>query len=240
MNQSGIKLFFSRLKTAKYIRKDFLSNLNDGQQTAVAKRVYAKKSAADRVLERQERLLQAGLQLFATQGYAHTTIEALCSEAKVTTRHFYQCFNGREALLVAVYDQMIEELQIGLLAAIQAEHQTIQEKIQQIIQALVTHYLTDTRRAQVGVLEVVGASPAVEQRRREVIHGIVDYVQLFLNKLMQEKQLPERNYYWLAVAMVGGINEMMAEWLMNPCITLEELVQEIINTINFMAGHQGN
>lgn len=40
--------------------------------------------------------------------------------------------------------------------------------------------------------------------------------------------------------MVGGINEMMAEWLMNRSISLEELVQEIINIVNFMAGNQGN
>ena len=135
---------------------------------------------------------------------------------------------------------MVEELQIGLLSAIQAEHQNMQEKIQQVIQALVTHYLTDTRRAQIGVLEVVGASATVEQRRREVIHSIVNYVQVFLNTVMQEKKIPERNYYWLAVVMVGGINEMMAEWLMNRSISLEELVQEIINTVNFMAGNQGN
>lgn len=217
-----------------------MSNLNDRQQPTPAKRIYAKKSATDRAQERHERLLEAGLQLFATQGYAQTTIEALCSEAKVTTRHFYQSFQGREALLLAVYNQMVEELQIGLLSAIQAEHQNMQEKIQQVIQALVTHYLTDTRRAQIGVLEVVGASATVEQRRREVIHSIVNYVQVFLNTVMQEKKIPERNYYWLAVAMVGGINEMMAEWLMNRSISLEELVQEIINTVNFMAGNQGN
>lgn len=217
-----------------------MSNLNDRQQPAPAKRIYAKKSATDRAQERHERLLEAGLQLFATQGYAQTTIEALCSEAKVTTRHFYQSFQGREALLLAVYNQMVGELQIGLLSAIQAEHQNMQEKIQQVIQALVTHYLTDTRRAQIGVLEVVGASATVEQRRREVIHRIVNYVQVFLNTVMQEKKIPERNYYWLAVAMVGGINEMMAEWLMNRSISLEELVQEIINSVNFMAGNQGN
>lgn len=93
---------------------------------------------------------------------------------------------------------MVEELQIGLLSAIQAEHQNMQEKIQQVIQALVTHYLTDTRRAQIGVLEVVGASATVEQRRREVIHSIVNYVQVFLNTVMQEKK---------------SLNEIITGWL---------------------------
>ena len=74
----------------------------------------------------------------------------------------------------------------------------MQEKIQQVIQALVTHYLTDTRRAQIGVLEVVGASATVEQRRREVIHSIVNYVQVFLNTVMQEKK---------------SLNEIITGWL---------------------------
>lgn len=213
-----------------------MSNLNDMQEPAIAKRIYRQKSAEDRVAERYERLLQAGLQLFATQGYANTTIEALCSEAKVTTRHFYQLFAGREQLLLAIYNQMIEELQAGLLQAIQHSQHSLKDKVQQVVQALVTHYLTDTRRAQIGVMEVVGASPAVEQRRREVIHGMVDYIKLFLADLVQKQQLPKRDYHWQAVAIVGGINEMMAEWLMNQSLTLEQLTQEIIFTAKTLLG----
>ena len=112
----------------------------ESQAKSTAKRVYAKKNAEDRVLERRERLLQAALELFATQGYANTTIEALCSEAKVTTRHFYQVFAGREELLLALYDQIVNELSVGLLTAMLSEHQNLQEKMQQVIQALVSQY----------------------------------------------------------------------------------------------------
>jgi AcrR family transcriptional regulator len=93
-----------------------LSNLKISSESKV-KRVYGKKNADERVLERRERLLDAALELFSKQGYANTTIEALCAESKVTTRHFYQLFDGREALLLALYNQMIEELELGLLTA---------------------------------------------------------------------------------------------------------------------------
>lgn len=203
----------------------------------VNKRVYRKKNPEDRVLERRERLMQAALQLFGTQGYANTTIETLCSEAKVTTRHFYQVFSSREELLLAVYNQITEELQVSLFSAMMAERQGLQEKMQQVIQALVNNYLTDSRRAQIGVLEVVGASAIVEKRRREVIHGIAIHLEQFMNALAAENQLPQRNYHWLAVALVGGINELMAEWLMNQSLSLEQLTDEIFYLINmFMAG----
>lgn len=192
------------------------------------KRVYAKKNPEQRVIERRERLLEAALQLFATKGYANTTIEALCSEAKVTTRHFYQAFKGREELLLTLYNQLMVELQAGLLSAMQDEHSSLQHKMNQVIQALVKQYLTDTRRAQVGVIEVVGASPAVEKRRREVIHAIAMHLQAFLDEMAAQQKIPRRNYHWLAIAIVGGINELMAEWLMSPSLTLEQLSDEIV------------
>jgi AcrR family transcriptional regulator len=213
-----------------------LSNLDHTIETA-NKRVYRKKNPEDRVLERRERLMHAALQLFATQGYANTTIETLCSEAKVTTRHFYQVFSSREELLLAVYNQITEELQVSLFSAMVTERQGLQEKMQQVIQALVNNYLTDSRRAQIGVLEVVGASAIVEKRRREVIHGIAIHLEQFMDALAAENQLPQRNYHWLAVALVGGINELMAEWLMNQSLSLEQLTDEIFYLINmFMAG----
>jgi len=212
-----------------------LSNLKDEMQP-VAKRVYGKKNAEDRESERRERLLQAALQLFATQGYANTTIEGLCSEAKVTARHFYEVFRGREAVLLALYNQMMEELQAGLLASIMTEHSSLHEKMREIVQALVSLYLTDTRRAKIGVLEVVGVSPAIEHRRREVIHTISMYIQLFLDQLASQNEIPQRNYHWLTVAIVGGMNELMAEWLMNPNLSLEELTEEMIFIAERMLG----
>ena len=212
----------------------------ESQAKSTAKRVYAKKNAEDRVLERRERLLQAALELFATQGYANTTIEALCSEAKVTTRHFYQVFAGREELLLALYDQIVNELSVGLLTAMLSEHQNLQEKMQQVIQALVSQYLQDKRRAQVGVLEVVGASRSVEQPRREAIHTIGGQRDAFMNAIAAQYQLPKRNYHWMAIAIVGGINELMAEWLVNQTLTLQQLSDEIVAIIHvFMNGIDG-
>ncbi len=200
----------------------------DAMPRVSTKRVYAKKNPEQRVIERRDRLLEAALQLFATKGYANTTIEVLCSEAKVTTRHFYQAFKGREELLLTLYEQLMLELQAGLLSAMQDEHSSLQHKMNQVIQALVKQYLTDTRRAQVGVIEVVGASPAVEKRRREVIHAIAMHLQAFLDEMAAQQKIPRRNYHWLAIAIVGGINELMAEWLMSPSLTLEQLSDEIV------------
>ncbi|MGH7750546.1 MAG: TetR family transcriptional regulator, partial [Candidatus Dormibacteria bacterium] len=72
-------------------------------------RSYRGVSAEQRHLERRERLLDAGLDLLGTEGWARTTVTAICARARLTERYFYQSFPGREQLLLAVFDRIAGE-----------------------------------------------------------------------------------------------------------------------------------
>ena len=192
-------------------------------------RAYRGVSPEQRLAERRQRLLDAALELFASQGYAKTPIEMLCAEAKVTARHFYQLFASREALLRALYDDIIRELRDAVLAAVSLPGLPRREQIALAVQALVRHYLEDARRARVGVLEVVGVSAEMERRRREVIHDIARIIEYYVQGLATRGELPVHNYHLLCVALVGGINELLADWLTVPePPTTTELANEII------------
>jgi AcrR family transcriptional regulator len=197
--------------------------------TSAPTRAYGGVAAEKRAEERRQRLLAAALELFASQGYGKTPIEALCAEAKVTARHFYQLFDSREALLRALYDDIIRDLHDAILAAMSKPDLTLEAQIALGVQALVSHYLTDARRARVGVLEVVGVSPDMERRRREVIHDIARIVEGYAQGMVERGELPPRNYHLPSVALVGGINELLAEWLTVPePPTIAELGAEVV------------
>jgi AcrR family transcriptional regulator len=70
-------------------------------------RVYGGRSEPQRRAERRGRLLAAGLELFGTEGWGGTTIERLCTSAGVATRSFYEEFSSREALLLAVFEDVL-------------------------------------------------------------------------------------------------------------------------------------
>ena len=112
--------------------------------------------------------------------------------------------------------------------AVSATDQCIEEQVVSAVQALVTHYLQDQRLARIGVLEVVGVSERMELVRRAAIHGIARVIESYLNALCQQAALPARNYELASIALVGGINELMADWLTreNPC-SLNKLSDEI-------------
>ena len=199
----------------------------------VPTRAYGGVTANQRAEERKARLLEAALELFARQGYSRTTIEALCTEAKVTARHFYQLFESREAILLALYNNIIEDLRAGVLLAMSAPNLSLEQQIPLGVSAMVHHYLEDRRLARVGVLEVVGVSPQMEARRRESIHDMADLIEAYLDNLVTRDELPKRNYHLVCIALVGGINELLAEWLTleNPP-DIATLSEEIVNILN--------
>ncbi|WP_220375741.1 TetR/AcrR family transcriptional regulator [Paraperlucidibaca baekdonensis] len=182
-------------------------------QRPAATRAYRGASASAREAERRQRLLDTALTLFANQGYARTPIEQLCAEAKVTARHFYQLFGSREGLLKSLYGQLMADLKAALLSALSATQAELNEQLPLAVRALVEHYLNDTRRARVGVLEVVGVSADMERLRRAAIHDMANLIALYMAQLAAQGDLPARNYHLTSIAIVGGINELMADWL---------------------------
>lgn len=205
------------------------------KKAAARRRVYGGVAAEQRVAERRERLLETALELFARQGYQNTPIEQLCAEARVTTRHFYEAFAGREALLLALYERIVTETQAAVRAALQKPRLDIRARVAAGVRAFMLAYVSDRRRAQVGVLEVVGVSPAVEQRRRAVIHEFAGVLEGYADSLVAQGLLPQRDYHPVSVALVGGINELLAEWLMagDPAglSRLQEVILELMQAL---------
>lgn len=195
------------------------------------RRIYGGVAAEQRVQERRERLLETALELFATQGYQNTPIEQLCTEARVTTRHFYEAFAGREALLLALYERIIREVQAAVLEALQRPGLEPQARIAEGIRAFIAAYVGDRRRAQIGVLEVVGVSPAVEQRRRGVIREFAQVLEGYAHSMVAQGLLPQRDYHPVSLALVGGINELLAEWLMSGQPGELQRLQDVIGEV---------
>ena len=83
-------------------------------------RVYGGRSQDERRADRRLRLVQAGLEVFGTEGWGGTTIERLCAAAGVATRSFYEEFASREALLSAVYEDLMGGALAAVLPAVEA------------------------------------------------------------------------------------------------------------------------
>lgn len=177
------------------------------------KRGYRGLSAEELRRQRHQRLIAAGTALFGERGYAATPIEAVCSQAKVSTRHFYEQFGGRESILHAVYDALVAEMETIIRASLTSGRDTLTQRVADTIESAIHYLLVDPRRGRIICIEAVGVSEAMEKKRRETTHALADIIQRYAELMAESGMLPERNYRLPGVALVGMFNELVAEWL---------------------------
>lgn len=177
------------------------------------KRGYRGLSAEELRRQRHQRLIAAGTALFGERGYAATPIEAVCSQAKVSTRHFYEQFGGRESILHAVYDALVQEMEGLIRAALTTRGASLTQRVADTIESAVHFLLIDPRRGRIICIEAVGVSEAMEKKRRGTTHALADIIRRYAALMAESGVLPERDYRLPAVALVGMFNELVAEWL---------------------------
>src|SRR6202012_4111263 len=136
---------------------------------ASGERRYGGKTASERRAQRREQLLDAGLELFGTGGYAATTIEALCARAGLNPRYFYEQFAGREQLLGAVYERHVEQVLTVVSAAIDRSGADPAARLRAGLTAFVEATLADERGARVNYFEMIGVSRELDALRRRVL-----------------------------------------------------------------------
>jgi AcrR family transcriptional regulator len=200
---------------------------------AVPGRVYRGRSAEERHTARWAALVDAGFELYGTVGYRAATIERICSQARLTTRNFYEHFRDQEALLRAVYDRTVVEATTAVLAALDAAGTDPRDRVQQGVGAFVHTMLDDPRRARIMCLQVVGVSDELERHRRNVLHRFADLLAAEARRTAEAGFIPRRRSYHVgSLALVGGVNELLVDWLhADEPLPIDRLVAEIVQLL---------
>jgi AcrR family transcriptional regulator len=78
------------------------------------KRRYSGQSFEDRQTDRRARLVRAALEVAGRFGLEGTSVAAICAEAGLTARYFYESFPSRDAIFVEAYrlaqDELLEDI----------------------------------------------------------------------------------------------------------------------------------
>jgi AcrR family transcriptional regulator len=195
-------------------------------------RRYRGITPAQRRAERRERLLAAGLELFGTVGYAHTSVRAVSAAASLNSRYFYESFSSREDLLYSVYQGIVTDIFAKASAAV-AQQDTIEGKARAGLRAGWTIVTEDRRKARIVAVEVVGVSERMERQRREARRALA--------QLTAEQALSLAGGAGLrldpvltARALMGGVVEVLVDWINGD---VEASVDEVVEhfTVLFTA-----
>ena len=139
-------------------------------------RPWRGRSAEQRVAERRERLLAAGLEVFATRGFHASKVRDICAEARLTERYFYESFADKEALLQAIAEGIVDDFVTAAAPSIMLVGTDYEAAADGAARAVISSLTDDPRRARILFVEVVGVSPAIEDRRRVLIASLAEVI----------------------------------------------------------------
>jgi AcrR family transcriptional regulator len=182
-----------------------------------AGRRYGDKTAAERHDARRARLVEAALDSFQEHGYVGTSIEHLCARAGVSTRSFYEHFESREQLLIALHDDLNARA-LGAVgrAVAAADADDIRARAYAGVRAYFEVMTTDPRWARIAVVDSVGVSPDAERHRELAIGRFADLIELETTRLAEAGVIPKRDFRLTAIALVGAILGLVNTWTATP------------------------
>ncbi len=195
--------------------------------TGAGRRHYGGKAAEDRSEERRRKLLAAGLELFGTQGYAATSVKALCTEAGLTERYFYESFRNREDIFMVVAGRSAAGLARQLMPLMQRPPENVPDQVRDGLQIVFQWFRDDPRRARVQLIEPLTIGPQMTEMYRQVTGGFIlmlrDMALKWFGPALQAQQLDAQ---LLSTAMVGAVVEMTKAWVLEGCPQpVEEMVR---------------
>ena len=157
--------------------------------------------------EAKGKIYLSALKLFAAKGFKNTSVLEIVESAHVSKTTFYQQFSSKEALVVALCQDLIDEIALEIKRAAMLEPRVAYKAFAGIYRYLDICF-TNPAVAHFILLESVGISEEVETVRREAMQGFADLIFVFAYQEFPN-QVREEEIRIVSQAMVGAVNEVV-------------------------------
>lgn len=200
-------------------------DVRQDEHVSGAERSYGGRSAAERAATRRAQLVAATVELLAREGESGTTMTAICAEAGLTERYFYESFAHRDEAMVAALDAVASEITDVALAAIAASAPDPRAQVTAAITAVVDLFGDAPTKGRVAVVESTG-NAALRARRRQALADFADLVGDQAQHIFGGAAWPAQRTRLNGLLFAAGFAEVLASWLTG-AVTLsrQELVE---------------
>lgn len=184
---------------------------------------------------RRGSLHAAALELFASRGYATTSVDAVCQHAGVSTKSFYEIYDGKESLFLDVYEHLLRQIGAAILPVADEAGLPERERAARRTAALLHGLLDDPRVGRLLIIEAPGLTPAIEQRRRLANRQIAGMIEQMAVARVRRGTARPGDHRRGGLAIVGAISEILADWLLDDAPDrdpIDVLIAEIVEWVD--------
>lgn len=173
-------------------------------------------SLTERKHARREKLIEAGIETYGTQGFFSVTVKDVCNEAKLTERYFYESFKKSEDLFQTIFLKLIETLQQNVMQSVmQAAPDDPAKMIDAGLGALLRTLKDDPRLARIIYIDAMLVQELHNQATiQETMLRFDRMIQAFVMLMMPNLQRSEQEVSLIATGLNGYVTQIAIRWVM--------------------------
>jgi AcrR family transcriptional regulator len=175
-------------------------------------------------------LLDAALDVLATEGAAGVTVRGVCGQARLNDRYFYESFADRDGLLLALTDDLFNRAAAMIVEVLEAQPADARARARAVISAAVAFLDEDPRRGR--LLLESQATEALQRRRHDAVRLLATIVTNQAQELLGDAAPSRVDTELGAITLVSGALELLAAWLRGELeVTREHLTDFLVAMI---------
>ena len=166
-----------------------------------------------RAQDRQRRILDAAMAVFARRGYRAASVDEIVSESGTSKGGIYFHFPGKEAIFRALLDFAAKRLLDRIQTAIDAETDPIAKADAALVSVL--NSFSDHRAlARLFMVEALGAGSEFNERMAEMRAEFAAVIEKHLSEAVSSGAIAPLDTAVASRAWFGALNEIILAWLM--------------------------
>ena len=185
-----------------------------------AERKWGAKTACERRTERRAQIMRAALKVYGDAGYRNASVKAVCDEAGLTERYFYESFANSELLLQACFAAVTRDLLDRMREAARHHGGTPLEQVRAALLIYLAYLQGSPAAARVFLLEMSGVSPGTDA----IVSASLDAFGELLIDVLRPHGGAEPGAHLLLRGVVGGGLHIAQAWIFSGCAESIETV----------------
>jgi TetR/AcrR family transcriptional regulator, fatty acid metabolism regulator protein len=160
----------------------------------------------------RDRILDAALNIFSSQGYHETKMDEIVKEAGTSKGSIYFHFPNKERLFIALVDQFADVLERRATDAIQHAPQGM-ARVQAALESVLETFAKYRRPAKILLVQAVGLGSLFEKKRLDVTDRFAALIKRYLDEAVAMGEIAPVDTAVVSHAWMGAIYNVVIQWV---------------------------
>lgn len=179
-------------------------------------RQFKGMSLTERKQVRREKLIEAGIEAYGTQGFFSVTVKDICLQAKLTERYFYESFKKSEDLFQTIFLQLIEKMQQTLMQSIMQGSPDPLNMIDSGLTGFFHLLRDDPRMARIIYIDAMLVQELHNHATiQETMARFDRMIHAFVTLMMPNTSRSDKELSLIATGLNGYVTQVAIRWVMS-------------------------